>query len=149
MTEGTGRTDARYISVFRSDRYHVDIYRSGIGQPVSVRLTDTRSGRTYLGQSHSEFLAREAALAQVPRRVEIDLNVRVWGNRTVAGFEDCEGWADGAQRPTVGDVVEVFAPLDPDDPRVEAYGPGKVMTVDLVRNLLFIEVDWQAMQRTG
>ncbi len=66
-------------------------------------------------------------------RVAIDLNVRVRGNQTYAGFED----VDGGLAP--GDDVEVY------EPESGLVGQGRVTDVDNKRQLVYLAVDWAAL----
>lgn len=67
-------------------------------------------------------------------RVLIDLNVRVRGNDTYAGFEDVDSWPI-----SVGSVVEVF------EPESGVHGGGRVNDIDLVRRLVYLSVDWASL----
>ena len=66
-------------------------------------------------------------------RVAIDLNVRVRGNQTYAGFED----VDGGLAP--GDEVEVY------EPETGLVGTGHVTDVDNQRQLVYLKVDWSGL----
>ena len=66
-------------------------------------------------------------------RVAIDLNVRVRGNQTYAGFEDVEGGL------APGDDVEVY------EPETGLVGPGRVTDVGNKRQLVYLAVDWAAL----
>lgn len=66
-------------------------------------------------------------------RVAIDLNVRVRGNQTYAGFEDVHG--DIA----LGDEVEVY------EPETSLVGHGRVTDVDAARQLVYLAVDWTGL----
>ena len=67
-------------------------------------------------------------------RVAIDLNVRVRGNQTYAGFED----VDGSLAP--GDDVEVY------EPETGLVGHGRVTDVDDTRQLVYLIVDWAGLR---
>lgn len=69
-------------------------------------------------------------------RVEVDPNIRVRGNYTYAGFEECD---------TVmkcGDEVEVF------EPESGLVGIAYVTEVDDSARLVFLEVNWAEMNWT-
>jgi hypothetical protein len=70
----------------------------------------------------------------VTARVAIDLNVRVRGNQTYAGFEDAD------RSLATGDEVEVF------EPETGLAGPGRVTDVDNKRRLVYLAVDWPALR---
>lgn len=65
-------------------------------------------------------------------RIALDLNVRVRGNQTYAGFEDVEG----AFIPTVGEAVEVY------ERESGISGKAEVTEVDEDRKLVFLLIDW-------
>lgn len=67
-------------------------------------------------------------------RVAIDLNVRVRGNETYAGFED----VDGGLAP--GDLVEVY------ERETGLRGSARVTKVDNQRQLVFLAVDWPSLR---
>lgn len=67
--------------------------------------------------------------------VTIDLNVRIGGNQTFAGFED----VDGPIRPG-GEVTVV-------EPESGIQGPGRVVRIDAERELIYLEVEWSRLSR--
>ena len=67
-------------------------------------------------------------------RIEIDLNVRVRGNWTLAGLED----ADGPVR--AGDMVEVF------EQESGLVGKGQIQEIDVDRGLIYLSVDWKSLR---
>lgn len=70
-------------------------------------------------------------------RVEIDLNIRVRGNWTLADISD-------ADEPVVaGQAVEVF------EPESGVVGTGRIEEVDLKRRLLFLSVDWANLRESA
>ena len=69
-------------------------------------------------------------------RVEIDLNVRVRGNGTYAGFEDVQGPL------AVGMDVEVY------ESESGLTGPGRVTEIDAAKELVFLSVEWGALRET-
>jgi hypothetical protein len=70
----------------------------------------------------------------VTARVAIDLNVRVRGNLTYAGFEDVDGgfWPD--------DEVEVY------ERETGLVGTARVTEVDNKRQLVYLAVDWAGLR---
>lgn len=69
-------------------------------------------------------------------RVEIDLNIRVRGNWTLADIGD-------ADEPVVpGQAVEVF------EPESGVVGVGRIEEVDPERRLLFLSVDWASLRES-
>jgi hypothetical protein len=66
-------------------------------------------------------------------RVEIDLNVRVRGNGSYAGFEDAAGPL------VVGADVEVF------ESESGLVGTGRVAEIDPAQELVYLSVDWASM----
>lgn len=70
-------------------------------------------------------------------RVEIDLNIRVRGNWTLAGLEHADGPV------SQGDSVEVY------EPESGVTGPGRIEEVDNARRVIFLSVDWGALQLPG
>jgi hypothetical protein len=66
--------------------------------------------------------------------IEIDLNVRVRGNGTYAGFEDVTGSL------SVGEQVEVF------ESESSLVGVGRVTEIDPVRQLVYLSVDWASLR---
>jgi hypothetical protein len=66
--------------------------------------------------------------------IAIDLNVRVRGEQTYAGFEDVEG-----PLPRVGDTVRVRE----SESRVQ--GTAVVTEVDQARQIVYLAVDWSAL----
>ncbi|CAB4777967.1 MAG: hypothetical protein F2718_05080 [Actinobacteria bacterium] len=70
-------------------------------------------------------------------RVEIDPNIRVRGNHTYVGFEECENIV------VCGDEVEVF------EEESGLVGRGRVIEVDHQARLVFLEVDWSALSWWG
>jgi hypothetical protein len=69
----------------------------------------------------------------VTTRIEIDLNVRVRGNGTYAGFEDVVGPL------AVGDEVEVY------ESESGLLGKGRVAEIDTVGELVYLSVDWATL----
>ena len=69
----------------------------------------------------------------VTTRVRIDLNVRVRGNGTYAGFEDVYGPI------AVNDLVHVF------EPESGFEGEGRVTEIDVAAQLVYLTVDWGAL----
>jgi hypothetical protein len=67
-------------------------------------------------------------------RVEIDLNVRVRGNLTYAGFEDADGPV------AVGQPVEVF------ESESGLAGRGTVSEIDWDARLIYLRVAWAQLQ---
>jgi hypothetical protein len=67
-------------------------------------------------------------------RIAIDPNVRVWGDKTYAGFEDVQGI------PVVGGYVEVW------ESESGASGFGQVTAIDHDRGLVYLSVDWAALR---
>jgi len=65
-------------------------------------------------------------------RIAIDLNVRVRGQQTYAGFEDV---LDG-DHPHPGDFVEVF------ERESGVFGKAQVTDIDSDRELIYLAVDW-------
>lgn len=70
-------------------------------------------------------------------RVAIDLNIRVRGNQTYAGYEDVEGVVMS------GSLVEVW------EPESEIAGVGIVTSVDARTRLVYLAVDWTSMKPGG
>jgi hypothetical protein len=68
-------------------------------------------------------------------RIEIDLNVRIRGRQTFAGFENIHG----GHLPEVHDYVTVF------EPETGLEGNGRVTEVDLDRQVIYLAVDWASM----
>lgn len=68
-------------------------------------------------------------------RVAIDLNVRVRGNQTYAGFEDVTGVV------TPGGYVEVY------EPETGVTGPAEVVEVDHEHQLVYLAVDWGKLRK--
>ena len=66
-------------------------------------------------------------------RIAIDLNIRVRGNGTYAGFEDVTGPI------AVGDQVEVF------ETESSLVGRGRVTEIDGERELVYLSVDWSSL----
>jgi hypothetical protein len=66
----------------------------------------------------------------VTTRVAIDLNVRVRGQETYAGFEDVDGPL------TTGDKVRVY------EPETGLTGTGVVTEIDDKHQLVYLAVDW-------
>jgi len=67
-------------------------------------------------------------------RVAIDLNVRVRGDQTYAGFEDVEG-----DMPFQGARVEVY------ERESGVFGKAEVIEIDSDRQLIFLRVNWAAL----
>lgn len=88
--------------------------------------------RVHLGRDCPDWHPRPAKA-----QVRIDLNVRVRGNWTVVGQEDVD-------RPVrvgdVGDFVEVF------EPESGVSGPGRIEAIDWRKRLVYLSVDWKALQ---
>jgi hypothetical protein len=69
-------------------------------------------------------------------RVAVDLNVRVRGNQTYAGFEDVDvGLAPG-------DLVEVY------EAESGFAGQARITDVDNARRLVYLTVDWGELRET-
>lgn len=68
-------------------------------------------------------------------RVAIDLNIRVHGNETYAGYEDIEG----------GPVAE-GVDVDVWEPESGIEGRGQITTLDPERRLAYLAVDWLALR---
>src|SRR4051794_31675710 len=68
-------------------------------------------------------------------RIAIDLNVRVRGNETYAGFEDVEGPLPSHH----GELVEVY------ERESGASGKAEVRDIDNERRLIFLAVDWAGL----
>ncbi|WP_409330378.1 hypothetical protein [Trujillonella humicola] len=71
-------------------------------------------------------------------RIEIDLNVRVRGSGTYAGFEDVVDAAPTDLQP--GDEVEVF------ESEADLVGRGHVTAIDVERQLVYLSVDWASLR---
>lgn len=71
-------------------------------------------------------------------RVRIDLNVRVRGGRTFAGFEDFDGF-DAADL-HIGEAVTVY------EPESGLRGEGSVVEVDRAKRLVVLAVDWSSLR---
>lgn len=69
------------------------------------------------------------------KSLEIDPNVRVRGNQTFVGYEDC------SDVPAEGEVVRVFQP----DYRIETTAT--VSEVSRDSQLIYLRVDWNAFER--
>jgi hypothetical protein len=69
-------------------------------------------------------------------RVSIDLNVRVRGRQTYAGYEDADGPL------VVGENVEVY------EAESGLVGQGRVVEVDEEKRLVFLAVDWGTLRFT-
>lgn len=67
-------------------------------------------------------------------RIEIDLNVRVRGNGTRAGFEDVEGPM------AVGMKVQVY------ESESGLGGTGRVTEIDPAKELVVLSVDWASLR---
>jgi hypothetical protein len=70
----------------------------------------------------------------VKTRIEIDPNVRVRGQLTFAGFEDVRGPL------RLGQTVVVF------EPESDLVGEGRVVEIDVARELVILGVDWASLQ---
>lgn len=66
-------------------------------------------------------------------RIEIDLNVRVRGGLTYAGFEDASGAV------AAGDHVRVY------ERESGLEGPGEVVEVDAATKLIYLRVEWSEL----
>ena len=64
-------------------------------------------------------------------KIEIDLNVRVKGNLTYAGFENVTG-----ALPAVGTRVKVY------ESESELSGYATVASLDHKRKIIYLDVDW-------
>lgn len=69
-------------------------------------------------------------------RIAIDLNVRVEGGHTVAGFARVEGDPSVL---AVHDEVTVF------ERETGVEGSGRIVKVDTGRQLVFIDVEWKTL----
>lgn len=67
-------------------------------------------------------------------RIAIDLNVRVNGGQTYAGFEDIEG-----EMPMKGELVVVY------ERESNVSGKAEVAEIDVDRQLIYLHVDWSAL----
>ncbi len=68
-------------------------------------------------------------------RIAIDVNVRVRGNLTYSGFEDIDG-----EPAVAGASVEVY------EPESGLAGTGRVVELDVERELVYLEVDWASLR---
>lgn len=68
-------------------------------------------------------------------RVRFDPNVRVGQRGTFVGFEDVVG----ESAISVNSVVELF------EPESQIYGTGRVTSIDLERELIYLDVDWSRL----
>ncbi len=68
-------------------------------------------------------------------RIEIDLNIRVRGNQTYAGYENVSG-----ALPAIGDHVEVF------ESESGLVGSGIVVELDDKRQIVYLDVDWATLR---
>ncbi len=66
----------------------------------------------------------------LPARVSIDPNVRVRGNQTFTGFDDCD------RIPAIGEPVTVYE----DEAGIE--GPAVCAGLDEAKRLVYLDVDW-------
>ena len=66
-------------------------------------------------------------------RIEIDLNVRIRGNGSFAGFEDVRGPI------SVGQEIEVY------EQESAVFGRGRVTEIDSERELVYLSVDWGSL----
>lgn len=71
-------------------------------------------------------------------RVRIDPNIRVAGGRTLADFDDVEGF--DASDLHVGEAVTVF------EPESGLRGMGSVAEVDPGKRLVVLDVDWSSLR---
>lgn len=71
-------------------------------------------------------------------RVRIDPNIRVQGGRTLADFDDVEGF--DASDLHVGEAVTVY------EPESGLRGMGSVVEVDPGRRLVVLDVDWPSLR---
>lgn len=71
------------------------------------------------------------------KRISVDLNVRVHGNQTYAGFEDTE------QPVHVGEQVLAWEPED------DIVADATVTEVDGQRRLIYLAVDWYSFRQAG
>lgn len=83
----------------------------------------------------ADFLAPPTAT--VDSRVEIDLNVRLSGSRTVVGFSNVEG-----SSPRVGDRVGVH------ESESGYVGTATVIEVNPDQRLVYLVVDWSSLSVT-
>jgi hypothetical protein len=72
-------------------------------------------------------------MARAHALIEIDLNVRVRGDKTYAGMEDVQGQID------VGDEVYVH------ESESRVIGSARVLEIDSARQLVFLSVDWASL----
>src|SRR4051794_10794704 len=68
-------------------------------------------------------------------RIAIDLNVRVAGDQTYAGFEDVEGGG----LPAESEYVEVY------EPESGVFGKAQVTRIDMDRELIYLAVEWSGL----
>lgn len=73
-------------------------------------------------------------------RIAVDLNVRVQGHRTYAGFEDVVGAANADHLVAVGDKVLAWEPED------DIVTDATVCAVDEATRIIYLDVDWYAFR---
>jgi hypothetical protein len=83
-------------------------------------------------------MARTSSNWEVAMRVRIDPNIRFGGNRTLAAFEDVQGF--DAALLHIGEEVTVY------EPEAGIRGMGSVAEVDTDRRLVVLNVDWESLR---
>jgi hypothetical protein len=78
----------------------------------------------------------------VTTRVQIDLNVRVRGNQTFAGFEDVEP-REAVSEDLIGAHVIAY------EPESGVSGDGRVTEIDPASRLVYLDVDWRSLRDDG
>lgn len=74
------------------------------------------------------------------KRVKVDLNVRVRGNKTYAGYEDVV--PEGATL-VVGEQVLIWEPED------DIVTDGTVIELDDAKQIVYLDVEWYSFRDAG
>ena len=80
-------------------------------------------------------------------RFEIDLNVRVRGDKTYAGFEDLQpGTVTYARPDHVPPELAVGQPVLVVEPEDAIIADGQIVEIDHERRFVYIAVDWHSFR---
>lgn len=79
-------------------------------------------------------------------RIAVDLNVRVRGNQTYAGFEDVRIPRAAADDPVDLAVIKPGTPVTAFEEETGITADAKVTAVDEEARLVYLEVDWSSFR---